>query len=183
MTNTELARHARVVRRHFDMGCAYMIGDAGKTEMLAMYARLEDAQRVRPTATINHELARFESFYVIAEYRREREAGAENMMMQSPHGDTLCAISQRRADSRNYMEWECMDSIYRAACDTLLGGMMRHFVVDIRYQNEAGNPSGWRVEVETLDFESAYEIGVAMTRKARKVMKIDGGDVSEITKN
>lgn len=74
LSNTKLVRQVAVTRRHFDMGCAYMIGEPGRLAMIEDYQRLEAALAVKETENLNREMARFESFFVIAEYRRQKAA-------------------------------------------------------------------------------------------------------------
>jgi hypothetical protein len=74
LSNTKLIREVAVTRRHYDMGCAYMIGDAGRAMMIAAYQRLESALATKETENLNQEMARFESFHCIAEYRRAKMA-------------------------------------------------------------------------------------------------------------
>jgi hypothetical protein len=73
-SNTDLVREAAVTRRHFDMGCHYMIGEPGRVAMVAMYDRLVTAHAAKQTENVNHELARFEGFTVIADHRRAKAA-------------------------------------------------------------------------------------------------------------
>ncbi len=102
MTAKELARKAGVTRRHYYLGCHYMIGEPGRLAMVAMYQRLEAAYAEKPTKTIKREMVNYESFYAIIDYR-----------VECSH--ILSALAQHRADSRTETEWQCFDSILQAA--------------------------------------------------------------------
>lgn len=56
------------------------------------------------------------------------------------------------------------------------------YLVNVYYQSEAGNAGNWRGTVEAFDEDEAHALASRLARKQRKVMKIDGGDSSLVSK-
>lgn len=54
---------------------------------------------------------------------------------------------------------------------------MPRYLIDTLYQTPSGNPNGHRCTVTAKDEDEAMDKAVALCRRERRVMKIDGGDI------